>query len=74
MCKFTLYFSLAKTCTEGAMRLVNGVDDYSGRVELCVGGLWGTVCDEKFKTEDANSVCQQQGFKTTGEWLGATVI
>ena len=33
-----------------------------GRVEVCVGELWGNVCDDSFGAEDATVVCQQLGF------------
>ena len=57
------------------MRLVNG-DNYNateGRVEFCVGGLWGTVCDSGWGDEDAKVVCRQLGLNATGKlkhrWL-----
>ena len=59
------------TCQNGAVRLVNGFSEYSGRVELCAGGQWGTVCDDNFISEQANNVCQKQGFRATGKWLAA---
>ena len=32
-------------CNDGDIRLVNGKSDMEGRLELCRGRRWGTVCD-----------------------------
>ena len=51
------------------MRLVDG-DNYAataGRVEYCVGGLWGTVCDYNWDTPEAEVVCRQLGLVTNGK-------
>lgn len=51
------------------MRLVNdeGVD-FKGRVEVKIGGLWGTVSDLGWDMFDANVVCKQ---KKLGGAVGA---
>ena len=50
-------------CTHGAVRLVNGSSDgKSGRVEVCLNGLWGTVTHDGWGNWDSNLVCRQLGF------------
>ncbi|XP_048244989.1 deleted in malignant brain tumors 1 protein-like isoform X2 [Haliotis rufescens] len=51
------------------IRLSDGLDQYEGRVELQVYGLWGTVCDDSFDTREASVVCRMLGY-TSGSVLG----
>ena len=53
-------------CSSGDLRLVGGQTDSDGRVEICVEGFWGTVCDGGFGRKKAVVVCRQLNMKTLG--------
>lgn len=49
------------------MRLVDGVNQFQGRVEVCQEGVWGSVCDDSWIAEtNGLVVCRQLGFNVTG--------
>ena len=62
-------------CANGAVKLVDGRDRFEGRVELCIGGTWGTVCQDVFWDDaDAQVICRQVGYTNPREALAVTAV
>ena len=69
LCILLLQYNVFTGCTQGALRLQGGASDsinIQGRVEICNNNIWGTVCGTLWNTINAQVVCRQLGFSTTG--------
>ena len=57
--------ALPLNCSNGDLRLTDGDSEFNGRVEVCYGNQWGTVCGDNSWTSDtsgASTVCKQVGY------------
>lgn len=53
-------------CQHGEARLVDGDTPNQGRLEVCVGNRWGTVCDDDWTINDAQVACRHLGLPWKG--------
>lgn len=47
--------------------MVDGATAFEGRLEICINGTWGTVCNDEFDTTAAMVVCRQLGVQESGK-------
>ena len=59
--------TVPEPCDEGSFRLVNGVIQNEGEIEVCINGVWGSVCANKWDETDAYVICKQLGYIDTGD-------
>ncbi|KAL4422483.1 hypothetical protein ABPG75_008680 [Micractinium tetrahymenae] len=48
------------------LRLADGTNSTSGRVEMLQGGVWGTICDSGTTDQTATVVCRELGLGSAG--------
>nr|XP_040041983.1 neurotrypsin isoform X1 [Gasterosteus aculeatus aculeatus]XP_040041984.1 neurotrypsin isoform X1 [Gasterosteus aculeatus aculeatus] len=53
-------------CKQGSVRLQGGRSKLDGRVEVYLGGAWGSVCSDDWGDVDAAVVCRQLGKGISG--------
>ena len=54
-------------CEDGGTQLVGGSTDLEGNVQVCINGVWGTVCDPSWGAPEAKVVCTSLGYSQLGK-------
>lgn len=64
------------SCENGSARLVNGSIDQEGRIEVCIGGVWGSMCSSVWSNPSANAyvVCSQLGHRSLSSENNSTIM
>ena len=71
-CITTTIFSYACVCSEpegcieGSVRLSSGDIEQEGIPEVCVNGVWGSICDNGWSSIDGIVLCRQLGYDDIG--------
>ena len=56
-------------CSQGDVQLVGGRNEHEGRVDVCDGGQWKSVCDRMWGEEEAKVVCRQLNYSDPSSTL-----
>ena len=65
-----LYINIGGKCTKYGVQLSGGEFHNEGRVEVCLAGRRGVVCDDGWDAKDAAVVCREMGFSDSREERG----
>jgi hypothetical protein len=55
-------------CNDSDIRLVGTDVPTQGRLEVCLFGVWGTVCDDLWTDSNSKVVCRQLGYDSNSKW------
>ena len=47
--------------------MIDTADFVSGEVQVCLNGVFSSVCDSSWDNQDASVVCRQLGFSPYGK-------
>ena len=61
-----------KAQSNGDLRLVGG--DRGGRLEILYNSTWGTVCNDFFGEDEADTACRQLGYARADDYGTATSL
>lgn len=59
---------LGTECSSG-VRLTDGTNEHEGRVEVCYGGYWSSLCASGWTENNTMVVCRQLGLSAAGKLM-----
>ena len=60
---------VAPVCNDNDIRLVGTDTPTQGRLEVCLYGVWGSVCDDQWTERNSEVVCRQLGYENSGKLI-----
>ena len=54
------------SCEDGDLKLVGGISEDEGRLEVCFDQRWGTINGDGWTHTDTRVACRQLGLPTSG--------
>ena len=54
------------SCQNGDLKLVGGISENEGRLEVCFDQRWGTISGDGWTHADTRVACRQLGYSTSG--------
>ena len=67
-----MHFIIGETCREeGQVRLAGGSIPNEGRVEICIQGVWGSICRNSWDDAESAIVCEQLGFQSESKYYSS---
>ena len=64
---FTRFLHSGNNCDDGDLRLIGGLVDSEGTVEMCLDGGWNSLCSRNWGDEETLMVCKQLQLPTDGK-------
>lgn len=62
--------STEETCDTGDIRLISsGASNREGRLEICISGVWGNICNDTWSVVESQVACRQLGFSIAGIFI-----
>ena len=58
------------SCKDGDLKLVGGISENEGRLEVCFDQRWGTIDGDGWTHTDTQVACRQLGLPTSGIYTG----
>ena len=58
----------------GSVRLSSGDIEQEGIPEVCVNGVWGSICDSGWSSDDGRVFCRQLGYDDIGIAINKSTI
>ena len=68
-----IHYCYIASCKDGDLKLVGGISENEGRLEVCFDQRWGTINGDGWTHTDTQVACRQLGYSTSGTYTRENV-